>query len=329
MKHYYPAYYKAFRCIAADCPDSCCQGWDVVIDSDAESYYRTVDGDLGDKLRGAIYTDSDGDRVFRLEAKKKCPFWGEDKLCDIYRTLGEEHLCATCAQFPRLRMEYADFCEHSLALACPEAARLILTVDKSYSAFTQEAAAGCEDYDADRMHVLLKSRRECAEKILAEIPLAERLHNCLTIASQVQERLSPTESACDVSYAPDALAGWFAKLEYIDDRSGKMIVQACHAADLSKQESELTRLALYYLYRYWLNAVDTYDVLAPTAHMIVSIAIISNLSRENRLALAEAAQLYSKEVEQSYENMERLFDAYAFDPCFHPENILKLLHDKK
>ena len=116
MKHVYPTYYQAFRCIAADCPDSCCQGWDVVIDSDTETFYNSVQGKFGEKLRGAIYTDQDGDRVFRLADEKKCPFWGEDRLCDIYRELGEEHLCLTCAQFPRLKMDYTVFCEHTLAL---------------------------------------------------------------------------------------------------------------------------------------------------------------------------------------------------------------------
>ena len=66
MKHYYPKYYESFHCIAADCPDSCCRGWDVVIDSDAEDFYRTVKGDFGERLRNAIVTDSDGDRVFSL-----------------------------------------------------------------------------------------------------------------------------------------------------------------------------------------------------------------------------------------------------------------------
>ena len=129
MKHYYPSYYEKFRCIAASCPDSCCQGWDVVIDCETEGFYNSVKGDFGERLRKAIYTDSDGDRVFHLADEKKCPFWGNDKLCEIYKELGEEHLCDTCAHFPRLTLEFEDFCEHSLALACPEAARLILTTD--------------------------------------------------------------------------------------------------------------------------------------------------------------------------------------------------------
>ena len=68
MKHYYPSYYQRFHCIAAACPDSCCQGWDVVIDSDTEAFYHTVQGELGKRLRETIYTDPDGDRIFFISS---------------------------------------------------------------------------------------------------------------------------------------------------------------------------------------------------------------------------------------------------------------------
>ena len=325
MKHYYPAYYESFHCIAADCPDSCCQGWDVVIDSDTESFYRTVKGDFGDRLRRAIVTDSDGDRVFRLADNKKCPFWGEDKLCDIYKELGEAHLCATCAQFPRLRMEYEDFTEHSLALACPEAARLILNTDNAYSSFTHTDAEGCADYDANVMRLLLESRLRCAELLTADKPLADRLCECLIDAEAVQARLYPSEKSPDTPYRQDALAELFDQLEYIDDRNREKIVRASHSADFSAQETELTRLALYDLYRYRLNSVGTLDVLSSTKFMIASVIVISNLSRDNHLALCEAAQLYSKEIEQSYENMERIFDALAYDPLLSSDHLIRFI----
>ena len=325
MKHYYPAYYQSFCCIAADCPDSCCQGWDVVIDSDTERFYYTVKGEFGEKLRSTIYTDNDGDRVFHLAKEKKCPFWGEDRLCDIYRELGEENLCATCRQFPRLSMEYADFTEHSLALACPEAARLILLTDNAYSSFTQETSEGCEDYDAQEIEMLLQARRKCAEILTSPKPLSERLRECLAYGKKFQTRLHPYEEP-NQPFDSSALSALFGELEYIDERNRDRFQQACaHAADLSGQETELTRLALYYLYRYTLNAVGSLDVLAPMKHMAVSVVVISNLSRDLDLSLTDAAQLYSKETEQSYENMERLYDAFGYDPAFSTENIINLI----
>lgn len=311
MKHYYPTYYERFQCIAAECPDSCCQGWDVVIDSDTEQFYKSEKGDFGEQIRKAIYTDSDGDRVFSLAEGKRCPFWGEDKLCEIYKSLGEEHLCVTCAQFPRLWMEFYDFCEHSLALACPEAARLILMTDDAYASFSQRTAAGCGDYAAETMKLLLHSRLKCAELLRAQKPLDERLKNCLVYAEEVQDQLCPLSGSEESPYSTDTIAKLFSELEYIDDANRGKMVQACHTADFSGQERELSRLALYYLYRYYLKAVDSLNVITPIRLMIISIAVISNLSRGNRLTLAEAAQLYSKEIEQSYENMERITEAFC------------------
>ena len=41
MNNYYPDYYKKFKCIANLCPDSCCQGWDVVVDKESQLIFET------------------------------------------------------------------------------------------------------------------------------------------------------------------------------------------------------------------------------------------------------------------------------------------------
>lgn len=325
MKHYYPSYYEKFRCIAASCPDSCCQGWDVVIDCETEGFYNSVKGDFGERLRKAIYTDSDGDRVFHLADEKKCPFWGNDKLCEIYKELGEEHLCDTCAHFPRLTLEFEDFCEHSLALACPEAARLILTTDDAYKAFTHMHGSGCEDYTSQEINLMLNSRSEFLKLLGSEKPLCERLFDCIDYGKEVQKQLDGEKYTPEAIFRPEALAQLFSELEYIEEVNRKMIVSACRKADFSGQEAELGRLALYYLYRYYLSAVITRDVSAVIAHMVVSLVVISNLARENGLSITDAAQKYSKETEQSYENMELLTDAFAFDLNFCADNLKKLI----
>lgn len=301
MKHFYPAYYQPFHCIAAACPDSCCQGWDVVIDSETENYYHSVQGDFGDKLREAIYTDPDGDRVFRLSKEKKCPFWSADQLCDIYRKLGEEHLCDTCAQFPRITMDYTTFTEHTLALACPEAARLILSTDDAYTEFTDTACADCEEYDADVMRFLLRVRDQAANILTKPIPLAKRSEQIRELATKAQKKL--TEEIADCELLSPAI---FEKLEYIDESNRQKIIQAAkESADLTAREATLTRLMLYWLYRYLLGAIDTYDLIAPIRFLISSVKVVANLARESG-DIITAAQVYSKEIEQSYENMEIL-----------------------
>ena len=301
MKHYYPTYYREFRCIAAACPDSCCQGWDVVIDSETEKFYNSVQGELGEKLRKAIYTDPDGDRVFHLAEEKKCPFWGADHLCDIFRELGEEHLCDTCAQFPRITMDYTAFTEHTLALACPEAARLILSADDAYVDFAATDCDDCDDYDADVMRFLLRVRDQAANILTEQLPLAERLEELRKLAAEAQKELTGEVAECE-PMSPKA----YEELEYIDESNREIIIQAAKGkADLTQHETELTRLALYWLYRYLLGAIDTYDLIAPIRFIIDSVTIVANMAQKSG-DIITAAQVYSKEVEQSYENVEKL-----------------------
>lgn len=301
MKHYYPTYYREFRCIAAACPDSCCQGWDVVIDSETESFYNSVQGEFGIKLREAIYTDPDGDRVFHLAAEKKCPFWGDDHLCDIFRELGEEHLCDTCAQFPRITMDYTTFTEHTLALACPEAARLILSIDEAYVDFVGADCSDCEEYDADVMRFLLTVRERAAMLLTQPIPLAERFEKLRSLAEEAQRELTG-EIVTLGSLSPEI----FEELEYIVESNREKIIQAAKTEpDLSHNETELTRLGLYWLYRYLLGAIDSYDITAPIRFLIDSVGIVGNMAQKSGDIIA-AAQTYSKEIEQSYENTDML-----------------------
>lgn len=302
MKHFYPSYYDKFRCIAADCPQSCCQGWDVVIDENTENKYRSIGGELGERLRCALYTDQDGDRIFRLAEDKKCPFWDADRLCEIYKALGEKSLCETCARFPRIAMEYADFTEHTLALACPEAARLITLEDNAYDGFMMDDPEGCGDYGAELMSFLLGTRRRAAEILSSDKPLEERLNELTAFAEKIQEELCPEEKREEIK-----LYEIYGELEYIDPSNREKILRAIREpVEPGKDESSLSRLALYFLYRYWLNAVDTLRVSSTAEFIRSSVRIIAALSAHEGMSTAEAAQLYSKEIEQSYENTKSL-----------------------
>lgn len=325
MKEFYPLFYCRFRCIAAKCPDSCCRGWDVVIDKDTEDFYNSVNGSFGEMLRAAIYTDADGDRVFRLAEEKRCPFWGKDKLCDIYRELGEEHLCETCAKFPRISMDYTVFREHTLSLACPEAARLIVGTESAYTDFLMTESDECDDYSAELMNTLLNARRECADILKADKPLNIRLRELIRLNSDVRNsiyEISGEETASDCGFIFDL----FSELDYIDEIHREMIVGSkTDSVGLNGAEPELTRIAIYWLYRYYLSAIDTNTVTAPTAFIICSVIIIDAVVRRYGLSVCDAAQMYSKEIEQSYENMELLWELFEDDPRFHPFNLKNML----
>lgn len=143
MKVRVPNYFNDFKCIASECEDTCCAGWGIVIDDETKGYYDKVEGEFGETLRSKIVKDDDGDSVFLLN-NGNCSFLNENKMCDIYINLGEEHLCHTCKQFPRYTEEFLDLREIGISLSCPEAARIILRKPEN-NTFQLSEEESCED----------------------------------------------------------------------------------------------------------------------------------------------------------------------------------------
>ena len=44
MEFTFPNYYKEFSCIAGSCPDTCCAGWQIVIDNKTLKKYQHFKG---------------------------------------------------------------------------------------------------------------------------------------------------------------------------------------------------------------------------------------------------------------------------------------------
>ena len=69
-----PIYYDTFRCLAGDCPDSCCKEWAVQVDEESAARYRQLPGALGDDLRRSL-TLEDGEWILAITPQGRCPMW--------------------------------------------------------------------------------------------------------------------------------------------------------------------------------------------------------------------------------------------------------------
>jgi lysine-N-methylase len=130
VKRLQPQSYHAFRCIGADCEDTCCVGWIVNIDKQTfEAYQRCDDPELGPRLQQlvTIHTGASSDDNFaRITLSgPACSFLSEG-WCGIQKKLGEDYLSLMCATYPRVMNVVDDVLQRSLDLSCPEAARLVL-----------------------------------------------------------------------------------------------------------------------------------------------------------------------------------------------------------
>ena len=54
MQITFPSYYKKFSCIADACPDTCCAGWQIMIDDKSLSKYRHFQGSFRNRLHNDI-----------------------------------------------------------------------------------------------------------------------------------------------------------------------------------------------------------------------------------------------------------------------------------
>ena len=108
--------------------------------------------------------DGDGDRIIAMTGGH-CPFWTEDHLCRLELELGPEAPCATCRKFPRLTQDYGVFTEYGLSLACPEAARRILTQPGPWILETQGEPGNPQEaeYDWESLLELASARKTLLE----------------------------------------------------------------------------------------------------------------------------------------------------------------------
>ena len=52
MRYLKPHFYDKFVCTAGDCPDTCCAGWQIMIDEDSLEKYKNVQGSLENACMG-------------------------------------------------------------------------------------------------------------------------------------------------------------------------------------------------------------------------------------------------------------------------------------
>ena len=323
-----PRYFDDFSCIAGSCPDSCCKEWDVQVDEVSAAVYRSLPGALGDDLR-RVLRDEDGETVMTI-VEGRCPMWRQDGLCRIQAELGEEALCKTCREFPRLTHDYGDFIERGLELSCPEAARIILSAP--WEPMIEEEFPGGEcEYDEEAMEVLLRTRKTVLA-ILADTSrtVPEALALMLLYGYQAQAELDGEEeltfdgdSALDsvrpFLEVPDSreLPGFFAGLELLTGEWPRRLAQM----DPGPWDEKFRSLARYFVERYWLQAVSDYDLACRVKYMVASCILIRQLGGD----LETTAQLYSKEIENNTDNVEAILDAAYSHPAFTDSKLLGLL----
>ena len=156
-----PDYYDEFSCLADKCEETCCAGWQIVIDDEALEEYKRVESDFASRLIASIDWE---EGVFHQDENRRCAFLNENNLCDLYCALGEASLCKTCTNYPRHIEEFENIREYTLSVSCPEAARILLA-KKDKAAFSETEDEAYEEYE-DFDFLMFEKMEEARETMI-------------------------------------------------------------------------------------------------------------------------------------------------------------------
>ncbi|WP_294910854.1 flagellin lysine-N-methylase [uncultured Eubacterium sp.] len=298
MKIVKPTFYKTFKCIAGDCPDSCCQGWEVDADSDSLEYYKTLDNSLEIKKRidSVLSKDEFDNTIFTLAPKKRCPFLNDKNLCDMHIAIGGEHTPYTCRTFPRFIYDFGGTREIGISFSCPVASDMMYNTESfDFETEVNSDLPTLNDIDAEKYFLLYKGRAE-AYKIAKDKSksIRERLNDLLDLGVLLQEKLFPYDEGGD----DIAFFDVFKNPELINPE-WKEKVENFSLKQVSDTQSN-ENILMYFLYKYLMQAVYDDDALSKIKMAVLGVLINTYFGEDSW-----TVHLWSKETEHSQYNMDR------------------------
>lgn len=299
MKILKPTYYKNFKCIAGDCPDSCCQGWEVDADLQSLKYYSNLDKNLEIKQRIDSVLDKDefDNTIFRLAPKKRCPFLNDENLCDMHIAIGAEHTPFTCRTFPRFIYDYGSTREIGISFSCPVASDMMYNLKGHLQFETEitEELPKMNDIDAMTYFTLVKARKNAFDLLKNEsLTIVQKLTQLLDLGVETQNVLGEYDEGGDDTEFFDV----FKNPELINPEWQEKVLN--RREKNIENESYNENIAAYFIYKYFLQAVYDNDVLSKVKMAVVGVLINTYFGEDSW-----TIHLWSKETEHSQYNMDR------------------------
>lgn len=324
--------YDKFKCIAGDCPMSCCLGWQIVIDDDSLEKYSEYKGDFEKRIKDGI----DWEEGCFKQCGERCSMLNENNLCDMFIACGEESLCETCTRYPRHIEEYEGVREYSLSLSCPEAARIILERKEPIEFVEWDDE---EDDDFEEFDYLLYTKLQDARDVIFDIikdrtVRFKRKADLLTeFGIALQENLDNDElfemdeTIERFDKERDSVKGnslWsdkkhfkmLDKLEVLNDYWPSITKNAyLNWSDLllsEEEEIQAEQLLMFFFYTYFEGAVYDDMIQSKVLMSVMSVYWIFMIDRgREKHDIIESAYLYAREVEHSDLNLNDLEDMLA------------------
>ncbi len=319
MKIVKPTFYKDFKCIAGACPDSCCQGWEVDADSCSLDYYKTLDPllEIKQRIDRVLSKDEFDNTIFTLAPKKRCPFLNDENLCDMHIAIGGEHTPYTCRTFPRFIYDFGGTREIGVSFSCPVASDMMYELPSfEFEDEITDELPSLNDIDGMLYYTLIKARKQAYEIVKDKSnPLNIRLQNLLDFARGLQSDID------DYSYGDDEGIDFFEVFdnpELINPEWEEKVNNRTEKPVSNSQANE--NIAMYFLYKYFLQAVYDNDVLSKAKMAVIGVLVHTYFGEDSW-----TIHLWSKETEHSQYNMDRYKNLLKTAKCLSTENLKILL----
>ena len=301
----------AFRCLASSCPDTCCAGWEIVVDDRSADRFRAMEDAMGKRLQQALLT-VDGETQLQRRPDGRCVLLNEKNLCDLYAMYGEGALCRTCRLHPRFVADYGARREIMAGLSCPAWIATYLLDPEKATFVTGETDDPIEytDIDAALFFKLYRARAAALEMVQdRSLSIDERLRRLLVLAEELD---GEREGNCPQKKILPAYRKKLATLELLMPQWRELLHQKGGAPYPEDDLAPLMEKVLVYdVFRFFLRGVYDGRVLPWAKYAVFHTLVLRELSRHctGKAELCEMIRLYSKEIEHNAENQEALHRA--------------------
>lgn len=319
--------FDSFKCMAGQCPRSCCIGWQIVIDDESLDIYENSKCDFKNRLQTGINFD---EGIF-LQSNKRCSMLNDIGLCDLQINCGEDMLCYTCKTYPRHVEEFEDVREFSLSLSCPKVAQMVIDrkTPISFVDYEDDEEDDFEEFDYMLYTKLVDARKKIFSiiqnrshslqwRMEKTLELAEKMQKCVDenriydMDLVIEEELE-VDSHLNISDDFQILS----KLEVLsDDWTSLLNTSSCTDFMPTKQEEiALEQILVLLIFTYFCGAVYDDEIYAKAALCVHSIRWIymiykSHVNNEDLKLLQEVVYRYAREVEHSDLNLDILEDFF-------------------
>ena len=115
--------FDEFKCLAGDCPQTCCYGWRIIVDKETKNRMLNKNGIWGKSFRLCL---SGPDKNYFNYDSGSCLFHGLGGLCNIQKKLGCEYMPEICRKYPREIRSYGSFGTKHLDLSCIHVSQMLI-----------------------------------------------------------------------------------------------------------------------------------------------------------------------------------------------------------